>query len=211
MYITLFGQSINWVAQVLDLVGAFILLFAYIQSKKLKFLSISIFAYFFFAAESVVITFSAPDSPRYADIIISSVAAIRNVIMIFYLKKKNTEMPLWFALVLLGLTWAANIPFFIPGLFIEELKWYFFMPCVFLTIFNLAAIQKNFYILKIAAILLEGSYILYNFITGAYIGAIREIVIVISIIISIISMIIKEKKEKTLLEQKQNNSPNKDI
>ena len=76
------------------------------------------------------------------------------------------------------------------------------MPCVFLTIFNLAAIQKNFYILKIAAILLEGSYILYNFITGAYIGAIREIVIVISIIISIIAMIIKEKKEKTLLEQK---------
>lgn len=211
MYITLFGQSINWVAQVLDLAGAFILLFAYIQSKKLKFLSISIFAYFFFAAESVVITFSAPDSPRYADIIISSVAAIRNIIMIFYLKKKNTEMPLWFALVLLGLTWAANIPFFIPGLFIEELKWYFFMPCIFLTIFNLAAIQKNFYILKGAAILLEGSYILYNFITGAYIGAIREIVIVISIIISIISMIIKEKKEKTLLEQKQNNSPNKDI
>lgn len=198
MYITLFGQSINWVAQVLDLAGAFILLFAYIQSKKLKFLSISIFAYFFFAAESVVITFSAPDSPRYADIIISSVAAIRNIIMIFYLKKKNTEMPLWFALVLLGLTWAANIPFFIPGLFIEELKWYFFMPCIFLTIFNLAAIQKNFYILKGAAILLEGSYILYNFITGAYIGAIREIIIVISIIVSIIAMIKKEKKENIL-------------
>ena len=198
MYITLFGQSINWVAQVLDLAGAFILLFAYIQPKKLKFLSISIFAYFFFVAESAVITFSAPDSPRYADIIISSVAAIRNVIMIFYLKKKNTEMPLWFALVLLGLTWAANIPFFIPGLFIEELKWYFFMPCIFLTIFNLAAIQKNFYILKVAAILLEGSYILYNFITGAYIGAIREIIIVISIIVSIVAMIKKENKENIL-------------
>lgn len=194
--ITLFGTQINWLAQVIDLVGAVFLLIGYVQTKKLKFLTITIFAYICFASESVVLTVLNPETPRYADIIISSVAAIRNVIMILYATKKNKEMPLWAALVLLALTWAANIPFFIPGLFIQELKWYFFLPCTMLTIFNLAAIQKNFYILKVAAILLEGSYVLYNFITGAYIGAIREIVIVLSIVVSIVSMALKEKKEK---------------
>lgn len=191
MYIELFGTSVNWVAQLLDLIGFVIILIAYQQSKE-KLLFTSMFAYALFVAEACVLLIGGENT--VANIIISFVSIVRNVLMLIVLKKYNKELPSWVAIVLLVITAAFNIPFF--------KEWYSYLPIIFFSIYTLSAIQKNFYVLKIGAALLEGSFVVYNFVTGAYFGAVREAILVVSIIVSIILMLKKDKKK---------NAPTQDV
>lgn len=185
MYIEIFGTNVNWVAQLLDLIGFAFILVAY-QQKKEKLLLISMIAYAMFTAEAVVLLIGGENT--VANIIISFVSIVRNVLMIIVMRKYNKELPTWVAIVLLVITAGANIPFF--------KEWFSYLPIIFFSIYTISAIQKNFYILKVGAALLEGSFVVYNFVTGAYFGAVREAILVVSIIVSIILMIQKDKKAK---------------
>ncbi len=184
MHITIFGTSINWLAQLFDIVGFLVFIVAY-QQKKKPFLIISMIAYVFFILESVSILL-IDNVNTFANIIGTASGIVRNVIMIIYAVKKDKEMPMWMAIAILALTWGLNIPFFDA--------WYTYIPCVALTICTLTAVQKNYYILKVGAMINEAAFIIYNFAVGGYAGVVREIILVLVIAYSMFAMAIKEGK-----------------
>lgn len=182
MHITIFGTSMNWLAQLFDIIGFIIIAVAY-QQKKKAFLIVSVVSYVFFVLEALSILL-IDGINTYANIIVTGFGIIRNLIMIIYAVKKDKEMPVWIALVILAGTWGLNIFFF--G------EWYTYIPCVAVTIYTLSAIQKNYYLLKVGAMINESAYIVYNLAVGGYAGVIREIILVMIIIFSVINMAIKD-------------------
>ena len=182
MHITIFGTSVNWLAQVFDIIGFIVIAIAY-QQKKKAFILVSMAAYVFFVLESVSILL-IDGINTYANIIVTGAGIVRNVIMIIYAVKKDKEMPMWIAIAMLIATWGLNIFFFD--------KWYTYIPCVALTICTITAVQKNYYILKVGAMLNEGAFIVYNFAVGGYAGVIREIILVLIIAYSMFNMAVKD-------------------
>lgn len=182
MHITIFGTSINWLAQLFDIIGFIIIAIAY-QQKKKAFILVSMIAYFFFVLEPLSILL-IDGTNTYANIIGSASGIVRNIFMIYYLTKKNKEVPMWIAIAILAVTWGLNVFFF------DE--WYTYIPCVALTICTITAVQKNYYILKVGAMLNEGAYIVYNFVVGGYAGVIREIILVLVIAYSMFNMAVKD-------------------
>ena len=182
MHLTIFGTSINWLAQLFDIIGFLIFVVAY-QQKKNTFVMVSILAYIFFILESVSILL-IDNINAFANIIGTASGIVRNLIMIIYAVKKNEEMPMWIALVLLGATLGLNIFFFDA--------WYSYIPCIALIICSLTAIQKNYYILKVGATINEAAFIVYNYAVGGYAGVVREIILVLVIAYSMFAMAVKE-------------------
>ena len=186
MHLTIFGTSVNWLAQLFDIIGFIIIAVAY-QQKKKAFIIVSCVAYFFFVFESLSILL-IDHVNTYANIIVTGAGIVRNVIMLLYAVKKDKEMPMWIAIVMLVATWGLNILFF------DE--WFTYIPCVALTICTLTAVQKNYYILKVGAMINESAFIVYNFAVGGYAGVIREIILVLIIAYSMFAMAVKEGKIK---------------
>lgn len=186
MHVTIFGTSVNWLAQLFDILGFIIFVVAY-QQKKNTFVLASIAAYVCFILESVSILV-IDNVNTFANIIGTASGIVRNVIMIIYAVKRNKEMPMWIAFVVLGITWGLNVFFFDA--------WYTYIPCIALTICSLTAVQKNYYILKVGAMINEAAFIVYNFAVGGYFGVIREIILVLVIAYSMFAMAVKEGKIK---------------
>ena len=182
MHITLFGTSVNWLAQLFDIIGFIVFIFAY-QQKKNRFVAVSIVAYMFFILESLSILL-IDNVNTWANIIGTASGIVRNIFMLYFAIKKDKEVPMWIALVILGATWGLNIPFFD--------SWYTYIPCVALTICSITAVQKNYYILKVGAMLNESAFIVYNFAVGGYAGVIREIILVLIIAYSMFNMAVKD-------------------
>ena len=134
MHITIFGTSINWLAQLFDIIGFIIIAIAY-QQKKKAFILVSMIAYFFFVLEPLSILL-IDGTNTYANIIGSASGIVRNIFMIYYLTKKNKEVPMWIAIAILAVTWGLNVFFF------DE--WFTYIPCVALTICTITAVQKNY-------------------------------------------------------------------
>ena len=186
MHITVFGTSINWLAQLFDIIGFIVFIFAY-QQKKNRFVAVSIIAYVFFILESLAILL-IDNVNTYANIIGTASGIVRNIFMLYFAIKKDKEVPLWIAIAILAATWGLNIPFFD--------SWYTYIPCVALTICSITAVQKNYYILKVGAMINESAYIVYNFVVGGYAGVVREIILVLVIAYSMLVMAVKEGKIK---------------
>ncbi len=186
MHITLFGTSVNWLAQLFDIIGFVVFIFAY-QQKKNRFVAVSIVAYLFFILESLSILL-IDNVNTWANIIGTASGIVRNIFMLYFAIKKDKEVPMWLALVILAATWGLNIPFFEA--------WYTYIPCVALTICSITAVQKNYYILKVGAMINEAAFIVYNFAVGGYAGVVREIILVLVIAYSMLVMAVKEGKIK---------------
>ena len=186
MHITLFGTSVNWLAQLFDIIGFVVFIFAY-QQKKNRFVAVSIVAYIFFILESLSILL-IDNVNTWANIIGTASGIVRNIFMLYFAIKKDKEVPMWLALVILAATWGLNIPFFDA--------WYTYIPCVALTICSITAVQKNYYILKVGAMINEAAFIVYNFAVGGYAGVVREIILVLVIAYSMLVMAVKEGKIK---------------
>ncbi len=186
MHITLFGTSVNWLAQLFDIIGFIVFIFAY-QQKKNRFVAVSIVAYLFFILESLSILL-IDNVNTWANVIGTASGIVRNIFMLYFAIKKDKEVPMWLALVILAATWGLNIPFFEA--------WYTYIPCVALTICSITAVQKNYYILKVGAMVNEAAFIVYNFAVGGYAGVVREIILVLVIAYSMLVMAVKEGKIK---------------
>ncbi|MBE5763440.1 MAG: YgjV family protein [Clostridiales bacterium] len=186
MHITIFGTSVNWLAQLFDIIGFIVFIFAY-QQKKNRFVAVSIIAYLFFILESLSILL-IDNVNTWANIIGTASGIVRNIFMLYFAIKKDKEVPMWIALVILAATWGLNVPFFEA--------WYTYIPCVALTICSITAVQKNYYILKVGAMVNEAAFIVYNFAVGGYAGVVREIILVLVIAYSMVVMAVKEGKIK---------------
>lgn len=175
-YITLFGTRVNVLAQVAGFVGLLLILYSYLQ-EKFALLFLSGISYIFFIAEGF---FLLPDSATLSNVIGNVVALFRNLAMLFCLVHYKRDMPAWGAIPFLVVFWLAAIPTFGP--------WYSYIPPITVSVYSLCAIQKNDYILKIGALIHETAFVIYHPVTGAYVGGVRQVILVAVLAFSLARM-----------------------
>ncbi len=179
MTVIIFGAEVNILAQIIDLMAVFILILSY-QGGKRKYLLLSSVSSVFFCAESLVLS-------AYSNVVCNIVTIIRNL-AIAYCDKKKIKFPL-FAIILSVVPIAALFVYMIIlGDFLSAL------PPVIALIFTYISLQKNIYILKIGALIAECGYLVYNFYIGAYVGGIRQIIVVTSVVVALVNLIKLNKK-----------------
>lgn len=178
---------ILWASQICGIIGFIIIVISY-QFDRKKFLLISGFAYIFFVLEQIL-------AGLYSNMIVSVLGFIRNMLIIFFLIKKQKEMPNYFIYILLAITWIIEIIFFaIDGAALRNFENY--LPPLLVTIYTLVANNKNYYILKAGAFVQEAGFMAYYLLNGLPFSFLRQLILVISIMVSVIIMLIKSKKEK---------------
>ena len=184
MYIGLFGLTVNLPAQIVGLIGLIMIAVSY-QFAKVRYLVWSTAAMAFFLAESCILY---ADSDTVTGIVINATAIVRNIAMIFWALKKGRELPPVLAAAFLAPMWAVCAFYF--G------AWYTYLPPVLQTVYTFCAVSKNYFVLKTGALILESGIFFYNASVGAYIGAVRQIVLVTSVVASIVRAAAVSRKAK---------------
>ena len=203
-YIELFGSRINVLSQVAGLVGFILIGIAY-QQKKLPFLILSGVAYIVFMGESF---FLLGESDTLSNVLGNATSFLRNLLMIFVLVKYNKELPSWASIPFLALYWVGFLlPLFTGAVdSLADYAWYAYLPPIVTTVYSITAFNKNYYVLKGGALFLESVFMFYHPLTGAYVGGIRQAVLVISIIVSIIRMYRADKAKAQIAALQTDNA-----
>lgn len=184
IYLEIFGVQVNLYAQIVGAVGMIVLVWSY-QLKKKSYLVVSTAAMALFLVESVLLY---ADADTFTGTVLNAAAIVRNLLMLFWLVRFKRELPVWAALCLLAVVWA--ICAFRLG------AWYTWLPPVLQTVYTLCALAKNYFCLKAGALVLEGGNLFYNASVGAYIGVVRQVVLVCGVVIGTISYAVRLRREK---------------
>lgn len=190
MHIEIFGEAINWPANLVGLFGTVFLLIAYLKKEKLQFTYWTFGAYLSFIGEAVILLV-VDKTNVWANIFANILCVVRSIVLVKFLKQ-GKEMPVWIAIVICGVLWISSAFFFDA--------WYTYLPPLIVTIFTLSLLSSKFVVGKIGAIALEIGYLTYNFIVKSYVGAIREAVLLICVIISLFTYLLAQKKNSSSLE-----------
>lgn len=180
LIIEILGTEVNLLAQIIDLCAVAILILSY-QGGKRKYLLFSSLASVFFCAESVVLL-------AYPNVVCNLVTIVRNL-SISYCDKRKIKFPVYAVILTLIPIIAIGIYMFLLGDYMSVL------PSIAALLFTYISLQKNIYILKIGAFIAECCYLVYNFYIGAYVGVIRQAVVLVSLVIAFIN-VIKLKKNR---------------
>lgn len=184
MYLQLFGLTVNLPAQIVGLIGLAVIAVSY-QFRKVKYLVWSTVAMELFLAESCILS---ADSDTVTGIVINATAIARNLAMIAWAVKKKAELPPWLAAAFLAPMWAVCAFYF--G------AWYTYLPPVLQTVYTFCAVSRNDFVFRSGALVLESGNFFYNASVGAYIGVVRQIVLVTSVVVSIAAAARDGKREK---------------
>ncbi len=182
IYFELFGLQINLFAQIAGTIGMVVLVWSY-QLKKVRYLIVSTAAMAIFLLESCLLY---ADADTFTGIVLNAAAIVRNLLMLFSLLRFRRELPVWAALLLLALVWAICAP--------RLGAWYTWLPPVLQTVYTLCSLSKNYFVLKGGALILEGGNLFYNASVGAYIGVLRQVVLVTGVIVGTISYALRQKR-----------------
>lgn len=185
LYVDWLGLHINVYAQIVGFVGMIVLVWSY-QLKKTGFLALSSAAMAIFLAESCIL---AADSDTFTGIVLNAAAIVRNLLMLFCLKKLRRELPVWAAVCLLAAAWAACAW--------KLGAWYTWLPPILQTVYTLCSVSKRDTVLKTGALILESGNLVYNASVGAYIGVFRQIILVIGVIAGLIGYLRARRKERS--------------
>lgn len=172
IYIQIFGVTVNLYAQIVGTAGLIVIVWAY-QLKKTAFLSLSSAAMAIFLAESCILY---ADADTFTGIVLNAAAIVRNLLMLFFLRRYGREMPPWAAACLLVPVWAICA--------FRLTAWYTWLPPALQTVYTFCALSKNYFVLKGGALALEGGNLFYNASVGAYVGVVRQIVLVVGVVVS---------------------------
>lgn len=165
---TVFGLEINILAQVFDIIALMLTVISY-QGSKAKYLVFYSAATVLFSAEAFVLG-------AYTGVICNTVSIIRNMTILFYLKK-DRELPKL-------LVWIFMIPFaIIAVIYVIKLDIVSAAPAAFCLTMSIATACKSEGTLKTASVFVESGYAVYSFAIGAYVGVIRQIFAVGSAIV----------------------------
>ena len=184
LYVEVFGVQVSLYAQIVGAVGMVILVWSY-QLGKTKYLIVSSVAMAVFLAESCLLY---ADADTFTGIVLNAAAIVRNLLMLFWEKRFRRELPAWTAILLLAVVWAVCAP--------RLGAWYTYLPPVLQTVYTLCALPKNYFCLKAGALVLESGNLFYNASVGAYIGVLRQIVLVCSVIVSTAVYTVRLQKKK---------------
>lgn len=178
-YIYIFNLKINIFAQVFGLIGLVFIVIAYQKKEKIDFLKFCNYQFVFTLIESILLG-------AMTGVFKIASGIIRNLVVALYITK-NKQMPKYFNLLFILLV-------VVPSLFFIN-SWYSILPIISSIISTIVTCGKNYTILKIGGIIVQLLQITYSLCIGAYVGFIRQTVILIAIIIGLINYIKHLKNE----------------
>lgn len=184
IYVRVFGVTVNLFAQIAGLAGLGLIVWAY-QLRKKGFLILSTAAMLFFLAESCILY---ADADTFTGIVLNAAAIVRNLLMLLCLVRFRRELPVWATLCLLAAVWAACA--------FRLNAWYTWLPPVLQTVFTLCSVSKNYYCLKAGALALEGGNLFYNASVGAYVGVLRQVILVAGVVAGLVLYALRQKRQK---------------
>ncbi len=184
IYVRVFGVTVNLFAQIAGLAGLVLIVWAY-QLRKKGFLILSTAAMLFFLAESCILY---ADADTFTGIVLNAAAIVRNLLMLLFLCRFRREMPPWAAVCLLLPVWAV-CAFHVSA-------WYTWLPPLLQTVYTFCALSKNYFVLKGGAFVLESGNLFYHAAVGAYVGIVRQIMLVTSVVAGTIVLAVRQARAK---------------
>lgn len=180
------GLSIwGWIGQISGLIGFLIVLISFQCNKK---------NYCFLAGLSMILFLIEATSSKasMANFMVCLVSLIRNLWMYFKIKKEKgelTNIEVWSLLISL---WIGQIIYMIIFNGFGQVTSYF--TPVTATILTFLQNNKNYYIVKLGNLIQESGALALFIICGLPFSIFRQIILVLSIIISVIIMLFKQNK-----------------
>ncbi len=178
--IYVFNIKINILAQVFGLIGLIFVVIAYQKNDKLSFLKFCNLQFCFTILEATLLL-------AYTSVFKIGSGIFRNLVVAKYIKK-NKKMPfIWNVVFVLMVV--------VPSMFFIN-SWVAILPVISSIVSTIVTCQNNFKILKSGGIVVEIISMTHSLFIGAYVGFIRQTIILIAIIIGLVKYIKYEKRHK---------------
>ncbi len=198
-YISLFGTPVNVLAQLAGLVALALSIYGYFK-PKLQFFVVAAITSFCFSVEGF---FLLAESNTLSNIVGNLIVTARNLLIVVLLAKYKKDPPAWLAVPVLAIYWGVLLLCF-P----EQLSaWYTYIPPVSVSVYSICAMQKNFYVVKTGALIWEATFLIYHPITGAYVGFVRQVLLVTIVIVSMVQMYRTDKQSRTKTATPKEHTP----
>lgn len=175
-----------WISQISGLIGLIIIGISYLFPKK-KYLLFASLSFIFFILETVF-------AKLYANLIVTSVCLIRNLLMTYYLFRKNKEVPMYIVISLLVIMWIGEVAYMRLSNTFNVFDNY--LPPLLVTMSTFTQNSKNEYVVKMGAALHETGFLIYYSIYKLPLSIFRQIILVFATFIGIILLKIKNRIEK---------------
>lgn len=177
---------ILWVSQICGLIGLIIICISYLFKKK-TFLIIATFSFIFFILEQVF-------AYLWSNLIVSSVCFIRNILMVYFLCKKNKELPKYMVFGLIGLMWVLIILYLAYSSSFD--KWDNYLPPLIVTMSTITQNNKKELVVKIGALLHESGFLVYYMVYRLPFSILRQGILVFACLVGITILIVNMIKSK---------------
>jgi len=176
-----------WISQIAGLIGLIVIGISYLFKKK-KFIAIATISFIFFILEQA---FAA----LYSNLIVSSTCFIRNSLMVYFLFKKNKELPKGIVFGLLGVMWISILIYL--GFSNTFSKWDNYLPPLLVTMSTITQNNKKEIVVKIGSLFHEGGFLAYYFVYHLPLSILRQIILVIACFIGLVIIIVQMMKRST--------------
>ena len=172
MTVTIFNTEVNLLAQLFGFIMLIFIVISYNVHDN-KYFVFMTFAFFFCALESITLG-------SITNFICCLVSIFRSLSVLHY-RKHDRDIPKWLPIALI-------LPIFTIGVWaaVTDNPWYQLMPPVLIIALTILTLQKSIFVLKTGSIFIESGLMVFNFFIGAYVGVIRQLIAVISVIIGLI-------------------------
>lgn len=172
MTLTIFNTEVNLLAQLFGLIMLIFIVMSYNVHDNKYFVYMTV-AFFFCALESITLG-------SITNFICCLVSIARSLSVLHY-RKHNLDIPKWLPVVLI-------LPIFAIGVWaaVTKCPWYQLMPPILIITLTILTMQKSMFVLKSGSIFIESGLMVFNFFIGAYVGVIRQLIAVISVIVGLV-------------------------
>lgn len=182
-----------WVSQISGLIGLIIIGISYLFKKK-KFLLIATGAFIFFILEQAF-------AHLWSNLIVSSTCFVRNLFMLYFLFRKNKELPRYLLFGFIGIMWVLIISYLAAtnsfGL------WDNYLPPAIVTMSTITQNNKKELVVKIGALLHEAGFLVYYLIYNLPFSILRQAILVVACLIGLIILIIGFVRNKQIDVEKE--------
>ena len=177
-----------WVSQICGIIGFILICISY-QFDRKRFLLISSFSFVFFALESGC-------ALLYANLIVSCICLTRNILMYIFFVYKKEELPRYMLFILLGVMWLGE--FILMGITRTFNVFDYYLPPFISTFSTFTQNSKKYYIVKIGATIHETGFLIYYIIYQLPFSILRQAILVISALVSLIIIGVNYYKNKKI-------------
>ena len=182
MIVSILGTDVNLLAQFWGFIMLIFIIISYQVHDTKYFIYMSI-AFAFCALESLTLG-------SISNFICCLVSICRNIAVLYY-RKKNADVPNLVTVALI-------VPVIIIAIWVVWVgsPWHQLMPPILAMSLTLLAVQKSIFWLKFGSIFIELGFLIFDIFIGAYVGVLRQGIVVTSVIVGLVRYISALKQGK---------------